>query len=76
MEAKLDRNKQDLPPPLFKDCSAALGRGVNSTSVTKTKLIPEPRGNSKDRSAALNIGIHVQLLKKTVETDIFSQLIL
>ena len=55
VEAELDRNKQDLPPPTFKDHSVALGCGVNSTSVTKTKLIPEPLGNSKDRSAALNI---------------------
>ena len=51
-------------PHPSKDHSRALGRGVNSTSVKKAKLIPEPWGNSKDCSAALNIGIHVQLLKK------------
>ena len=49
-----------LPPPPCKDRSAALGRGDDSTSVTKTELILDPRHNSKDRSAALVFGIHVQ----------------
>ena len=53
-----------LPPPPFKDRSAALGCGDDSTSVTKTERIPEPLGNFKDRSAALVFGIHVQFFKK------------
>ena len=43
--AASDGLERVLPPPPSKDHSAALGRGDNSTSVTKTKLIPEPRGN-------------------------------
>ena len=72
--AVLDGLERVLPPPPSKDRSAALGRGDDSTSATKTKLFPEPRGNFKDRSAALVFGIHLQLFKKVLKQRFLANL--
>ena len=65
--AASDGLERVLRPPPSRDRNAALGHGDNSTSVTKTELIPEPWGNSKGRSAALNFGIHEQFFKKLLK---------